>query len=61
MSRTEAIAFALSCDEDEGPESYDEAAELFAAMYGRRPDDSDGDQHELWSHVCAAIQPDRRT
>lgn len=40
--------------EDEEPETYDEAAAEFRAEFGREPDATDGDQGQLWSHVCAA-------
>ncbi|MDQ3170807.1 MAG: hypothetical protein M3Q55_11770 [Acidobacteriota bacterium] len=41
------------------PESYDDAVALFSAVFGRAPDVGEGDQGELWSHVCAAAhEPD---
>lgn len=55
MTRPEAEAYVRSCGEDDGPESYEEAAELFTAVFGRSPDSADGDQGDLWSHVCAAV------
>jgi len=55
MTKPEAIKYVRSCDDDGGPETYKEAAELFAAVFGRQPDDDDGDQGDLWSHVCAAV------
>lgn len=55
MSRREAEEYVRSCGEDDGPETYEDAAELFAAIFGRRPDADDGDMGELWSHVCAAV------
>ena len=53
MTRAEALDFVRNCSEDEGPDSPEEAAEIFAAIYGRQPDDEDG---EVWSHCCAAVQ-----
>lgn len=55
MDKAEAIEYVRGCGEDEGPSSYEQAAELFEAIFGRAPDDDDGDQGELWSHVCAAV------
>lgn len=55
MSLQEAEDFVRSCGEDEGPESYEEAAEIFAAIYERAPDEADGDQGEVWSLCCAAV------
>ena len=55
-SGAEAEAYVRTCGEDEGPESYEEAAELFAALYGRAPDEDDGDQAGIWSLCCAAVQ-----
>ena len=54
MTKREAIAYVRSCAEDEGPETYEEAAEIFAALYGRRPDADDGDRFMVWSLCCAA-------
>lgn len=56
MTRREARAYVRSCDEQEGPETYEEAAEVFAALYGRRPDADDGDTHAVWSMCCAEVQ-----
>lgn len=56
MIRDEAEDYVRSCGEDDGPETYEEAAELFEAIFGRAPDADDGDQGELWSHVCAAVE-----
>ena len=53
--RLGAVAYVLSCDEDDGPSDYEEAATLFAAIFGRRPDADDGSQGDLWSHICAAV------
>lgn len=58
MTISEAIKYVLACDEDDGPESYEDAAELFAALYGRDPNDDDGDQGQLWSLCCAAVNGD---
>ena len=52
-SMTHQEAIEMMADENYAPEDYDEAAELFAALYGRQPDASDGDQLMLWSHCCA--------
>jgi hypothetical protein len=38
-------------DEDDGPESLQEAQEWFAAVFHRRPDRWDGGQLALWSQV----------
>ena len=57
MSRAEAEEYVRSCGEDDGPETYAEAAELFRAVFDRAPDADDGDRGGLWSHVCAAVQP----
>jgi hypothetical protein len=59
MTATEAKNYVRACDENEGPEDYDEAAELFAAIFGREPDEGDGDEGDLWSHVCAAVDLSR--
>jgi len=56
MTKTEAESYVRACAEDEGPESYAEAAALFRAIIGRDADADDGDQGELWSHVCAAVE-----
>ncbi len=55
LSRREAEDFVRECGEDDGPESYEEAAEIFAALYDRAPDADDGDQGEVWSLCCAAV------
>lgn len=55
MTLNEAIEYVRSLPEDGGPESYDDAAELFAVVFGRAPDGDDGDAGDLFSHVCAAI------
>jgi hypothetical protein len=54
MTRDEAL-FCVR-DADYEPESYNDAAEIFAALYGRLPDDEDGDQGQVWSLCCAAVQ-----
>lgn len=51
-----AARYIRSCAEDEGPDSYEEACELFAAIFWRRPSAADGDLGELWSHCCAAVE-----
>ena len=56
MTKVDAEQYVRSCAEDEGPESYEEAAEIFSALYGRAPDAEDGDQGEVWSLCCAAVQ-----
>jgi hypothetical protein len=38
-------------DEDDGPEDYEEAADWFAAVFGRRPDRWDGNYLALWSQI----------
>ena len=55
MTRSEATEFILAAGEDDGPETYEDAAEIFAAIIGRAPDASDGDRGDLWSHACAAV------
>lgn len=40
--------------EDDGPESYDDAARAFRAVFLREPDDEDG--RALWSDVCGAAR-----
>jgi hypothetical protein len=56
VSRSEAEAYVRACGEDEGPDTYDEAADIFVALYERAPDDDDGDQGDVWSMCCAAVQ-----
>lgn len=53
MTREEAEAFVRQCGEDEGPESYEDALELFRAIIGRPATAQDGDAGEIWSHCCA--------
>lgn len=57
MAMTRGDALELIRDEDYEPESYEEAAEIFAALYERRPDadDGDGDQAMVWSLCCAYV------
>lgn len=55
MTRAEAEEYVRECGEDDGPESYAEACDIFAALYGRRPDASDGDLTQVWSLCCAAV------
>lgn len=54
MTKPEAIDYIQSCGEDDGPSSYAEAAEIFAALYERAPDADDGDKGQVWSLCCAA-------
>lgn len=56
MTEQEAIAYIRSCGEQDGPESYEEAAEVFHAMFGRQPDRDDGDAAALFSACCAAVR-----
>lgn len=51
MTRTDAIEVLTTAGEDE--DLAEDAAELFAAIYGRDPDDDDGDVGELIS-LCYA-------
>ena len=55
MKKCEAEQYIRSCGEDDGPETYEDAAEIFRAIFGREPDASDGDAGDLWSHCCAAV------
>lgn len=57
MIRAEAERHVRSCSEDEGPETYADATEVFEALFERAPDAEDGDMGMLWSHCCAAVQP----
>ncbi len=52
MTRREAVTRLLEAAEDEEFDP-DEAADLFAALYGRRPDHDDGDTGEIIS-LCYA-------
>jgi hypothetical protein len=56
MTEREAIAYVRSCGETDGPATYEQAAEVLAALYGRDPDDEDGDQGQVWSLCCAAVE-----
>jgi hypothetical protein len=56
MTMTEAKRYVRSCAEDEGPQSYEDVAEVFSALYGRAPDAEDGDQGEVWSLCCVAVR-----
>lgn len=56
MTKSEATDYIAACGEDDGPESYEDAADIFAAIFGRRPHADDGDAHDLWSHACAAAE-----
>lgn len=55
MTKQEAERQVRAYDENDGPETYEEAAELFLAIYGREPDADDGDRYMIFSHVCAAV------
>lgn len=52
MTKNEALAAIANTDYE--PETYEEAAELFEAIYGRKPDARDGDAGTLFSRCCAA-------
>lgn len=56
MTKQDAIEYIKSCGEDEGPEDYSEAADVFAAIFGRAPTAADGTAGDLWSHACAAVE-----
>lgn len=58
-TREEAVEYVRSCSEDDGPEDYEQAAALFLAIYGRTPDDGDGDQCSVWSLVCAGAEEEQ--
>jgi hypothetical protein len=50
----EALDFVLRTDaEDRGPESYEDAVELFRALHDGMSPDPDDDILTIWSHVCA--------
>jgi hypothetical protein len=55
MTRSEAEDYIHHCEEDDGPSSYEEAAEIFAAVFGRAPEPDDGDQGDLFSHAVAVV------
>ncbi len=54
-TKDEAIEYVRGCGEHDGPDSYDDAARIFAALYGRAPSAEDGDQGSVWSLCCAAV------
>lgn len=54
MTEQEAIEFVRECGEQDGPSSDDEAREIFAALYGRQPDDED-EAAGVWNLCCAAV------
>jgi hypothetical protein len=56
MTKQEAKQYVRRCGEDDGPDSYAEAAEIFAALYDRSPDAEDGDRLDVWSLCCAAVE-----
>lgn len=60
MTKQEAIRYVRSCGESDGPESYAKAAEIFKALYGRRPDADDGGQFGVWSLCCAYVTRRRK-
>lgn len=59
MTKKDAEDYIRNCDENDGPESYEEAAEIFEAIFGRKPDPDDGDQGDLFSHAVAAVEDEK--
>ena len=56
MTKQDAIEYVQSCGADDGPDSYEEAVELFTALYGCATDAQLGDsQGEIWSPCCAWV------
>lgn len=55
MTKRQAKSFVRSCGENEGPDTYKKAAKIFTALYGRTPDQADGDLSMVWSLCCAAV------
>lgn len=53
--RREAVAYIVACGEQDGPETYHDAAEIFRAIFGRDPTCADGLAPDLFSHCCAAV------
>lgn len=51
MTRVEALA-----DESETPDSYQEAADLFRAIFGRVPEQEDGDKGDLFAHCYERVR-----
>ena len=60
MIRAEAERHVRSCSEDEGPETYADATEVFEALFERAPDAEDGDMGMLWSHCSRRCSRDPR-
>jgi hypothetical protein len=56
VTKDEAIEYVQSCSEDEGPDSYDEAADIFKALFERPAEPDDGSQFDLWSAICDAVR-----
>lgn len=54
MTKQEAIDYIRSCSEDNGPETVEEAHEIFEAIFGIKPD-PDMSHFDAWSHACAAV------
>ena len=54
MTKREAVAYVKRCDENDGPESEAEAAKIFEALYGRKPDAQDR-RDGIWNHCCAYV------
>ena len=52
MTLRQAVRYVVEHEDDEVDD--DTAAEVFTAMFGRKPDDRDWEEG-LWSHCCAAI------
>ena len=59
MTYNEAADYIRACGEDDdGPETWDDAAALFEAIFGRAADPLDEDERDqffLWSAVCSAV------
>lgn len=59
MTYDEAADYIRACGEDDdGPETWEDAAALFEAIFGRPPDPLDDDEKDqlfLWSAVCSAV------
>jgi hypothetical protein len=52
MTRREAVEYIRSCGECDGPDSPEEAAEIFRAIYGRAPDHYEED---VWTAACLGV------
>ena len=59
MTYDEAVAWWESHDDSDfwGDELKAEIPVVFAAIYGREPDEADR-REGLWSHICAAMTSD---